>query len=194
MQDICGQVLSGTSAQTQPDPRPYSASTPILILLLTLTLWGTRGQQLRSRGPAACFGGIYKRKKIGRPKGWSRTIRPTSCTSHVARRRCNEVRSKQYHYELMEMDLVYDLSIEQMLPGIAQQKNCPQSPQTAILTRQESNKTPKKNPENRPQRARSIITYVRVPRSLCKRRCQLSLIDRIKPSSGRALRRKSVTA
>ena len=47
VQDVCGQFLPCTSAQTNPTPG------------LTQTLWGARGRQGQPRGSSACFGCVF---------------------------------------------------------------------------------------------------------------------------------------
>ena len=65
--EVCGQFQPCMSAQTNPTPDVALPQT--LRLTLTPTLWGAqsfggvRGSQGQSSGSAACFGGVFPKKK-----------------------------------------------------------------------------------------------------------------------------------
>ena len=60
VQDLCRLFEPCTPAQTNPTP----GLTLILTLSLTLTLWGARGRQGQSHISAACFGGVFPKKRL----------------------------------------------------------------------------------------------------------------------------------
>ena len=61
VQDVCRQFQPCTRIQTNPTPGLTLTLTQTPSL--TQTLWGARGRQGLSRGSAACFGGVFSKKR-----------------------------------------------------------------------------------------------------------------------------------